>query len=80
MFQSCKFDIYTNLNELIIFFFFSAILYTLTKQALNMKAFKLARQILISLQKLRIPPKYQVNFNYFKSSINYNFHIDFRII
>ncbi|XP_027848854.1 intraflagellar transport protein 122 homolog [Aphis gossypii] len=36
-----------------------AILYSLSKQALTMRAFKLARQILTKLQQLRIPPEYQ---------------------
>lgn len=39
---------------------YSAILYSLSKQALTMRAFKLARQILTKLQQLRIPSEYQV--------------------
>lgn len=48
-------------NCLIVCILYSAILYSLSKQALNMRAFKLARQILSTLQELRIPSKYQVN-------------------
>jgi hypothetical protein len=37
-----------------------AILYTLAKQARNMGAYKLARQVLEKIQSLRVPPRFQV--------------------
>lgn len=37
-----------------------AILYTLAKQARNLGAYKLARQVLEKIQSLRVPPRFQV--------------------
>ena len=37
-----------------------AVLYSLAKQARNLGAFKLARQVLEKMQSLRVPPKFQV--------------------
>jgi intraflagellar transport protein 122 len=37
-----------------------AVLYTLAKQARNLGAYKLARQVLEKIQSLRIPPRFQV--------------------
>lgn len=55
----------------------SAILYSLSKQALNMRAFKLARQILTILHKLRIPHKYQVKLYYLLCSLKYFVHVSY---
>lgn len=37
-----------------------AVLYTLAKQARNLGAYKLARQVLEKIQSLRVPPRFQV--------------------
>lgn len=37
-----------------------AILYTLSKQARNLGAYKLARQVMEKMQNLRVPPRFKV--------------------
>lgn len=37
-----------------------AIMYTLSKQARNLGAYKLARQVLEKMQSLRVPPRFKV--------------------
>jgi intraflagellar transport protein 122 len=39
-----------------------AILYSLAKQARNLGAYKLARQVLEKMQSLRVPPRFQVRY------------------